>query len=427
METIDIYTNKFGVSKRVFNFVSEIESQLKEAFFHFDHIREVNQLKVIKAFKDEHISARHFNPSTGYGYSDDSKTTLGALFSNIFGTESAIVSPLIASGTHALCLCLFGLLRPLDCMISATGRPYDTILDTIGLNGKKGQGSLMDWAVSYKQVNLLEDGNVDYFKLINNIKIDPNIKLVYIQRSRGYEWRESIKIKQIKELASSIKKVRSDVIIMVDNCYGEFCEELEPTDVGADVVAGSLIKNPGAGIAPTGAYIAGKTKYIDMIANRLTAPSLGTEIGSYAASYLPFYQGIYFAPRVVFESLKGAVLNAKAFETLGYAVMPGVSNSRTDITQSIALRNKELLLKYVTAIQNASIVDSFVTPEPWDMPGYEDKVVMASGSFIQGSSIELSADAPIKPPYIAYVQGGLSYENCKLALMLALNDMNLVF
>jgi cystathionine beta-lyase family protein involved in aluminum resistance len=307
-----------------------------------------------------------------------------------------------------------------------TGSPYDTLAEAIGISGEENKGSLKDFAVSYQQIDLMENGEIDHFKLINYLNLDEKIKLVYMQRSRGYGWRHSLSIAKIKETVKRIKKVRPDVIIMVDNCYGEFCETLEPTDIGADIIAGSLIKNAGGGIAPTGGYIAGREDLIELIANRLTSPGIGAEVGSYAASYIPFYQGFYLAPFITAEAMKGSILTAKVFEQLKFEVMPKATDERSDITQSIKFNDEKLLLTYIKAIQKAAVIDSHVEPYPWDMPGYQHPVIMAAGTFIQGSSIELSADAPVKPPYIAYVQGGMTYVHHKLGLMTALQQLKIL-
>lgn len=422
----NIYNKLFGISNKTCEFVEKVQNECAEVFFGIEEIAKINQLKVINAFRKQNICARHFNMSTGYGYDDDSKVALSGLFACVFGAESAIVSPLIASGTHAISTALFGVLRPGDVMLSVVGKPYDTLCDAIGLNGPKGYGSLIDWGVKYKQIDLDENGKVDIAAMINILETNKNIKIAYIQRSRGYEWRSSLTVDEIKDIVTAVRKARNDVHIVVDNCYGEFSEILEPTQVGADIIIGSLIKNPGAGIAPTGAYIAGKEELVEKISYRLTAPGIGCEVGSYAASYLPYYQGLYFAPHVVSQCLKGAVITAKAFEMLGFDVMPKYNEKRGDITQAIKFNDEKLLIKYIQSIQNASIIDSAVTPIPWDMPGYDDEVIMAAGSFIQGSSIELSADGPVTSPYIAYVQGGLNFENCKLGLMTAIERMNIL-
>ncbi len=422
MKANDYILSSYGFDSKIVEFVSDAESKLAGKFDEIRHLAEINHLKVIKAFQDEGVSERHFHPSTGYGYSDDGKIKLSSLFSRIFRSQGAIAGPMIASGTHAITLCLFGLLRPLDTLLSITGKPYDTLMHAIG-KGDANTGSLKDFAISYMQIDLLPDGGFDYFKIINNLNINDKIKMAYIQRSRGYELRRSLSVNEISKIIRSIKKIRPDVIVMVDNCYGEFCEITEPIEAGADIIAGSLIKNPGGGLAPTGGYIAGKESLVDLTANRLTSPVIGAEVGSYNASYLPFFQGLYMAPIVTAEAIKGAMLTSKVFYELGYEVMPQAFDERPDITQSIVFNDENKLLTYIKAIQKSSAVDSHVEPIPWDMPGYDEKIIMAAGAFIQGSSIELSADGPVKPPYIAFVQGGLSYIQHKLGLITALNDL----
>ena len=421
MEIASYLTQRFGIAPKTIETVDAIEKRVTKRFAEIEDLKVKNTYKVIDAFRSCNVCARHFLSSTGYGYSDDSREKLDELFAAVFNTESAIVSPHIASGTHAITVALFGLLRPLDSFLCVTGQPYDTLLDVIGITNKVGNGSLADFAVNYQQTELTADGKIDLFAVLQALKQNSKIKVVYFQRSRGYAWRPALACAEIEDAVREIKKQFPEMICVVDNCYGEFSEETEPS--GADVLIGSLIKNPGAGIAPTGGYIAGKKKYIDLIAQRLTCPGIGREIGSYAGSYLPFYQGLYFAPHVVAEALKGAVLISAVFEKLGCEVYPKWEDPRPDITQSIRFGAEHPLLAFMRGIQAASPVDSAAVPYPWDMPGYDDQVVMAAGSFIQGSSIELSADGPMKEPYVAYVQGGLSYENVKLAVMLAIEEI----
>ena len=412
----------FQISPAIAEFVEKTMGELQPQFAEYQEICEINSYKVIRAFRDCGVSSRHFYGTTGYGYSDEGREKLGEVFAEIFGAESALVSPLISSGTHAINIALFGLLRPLDTLFSITGRPYDTLSTAIGLDGEEGNGSLRDFAVQYRQCDLI-NGRIDIDTVLDTLYIDKKIKIVYIQRSRGYELRPAIRIDEIAEVIRRVKEKFPEVYIVVDNCYGEFCETREPTEVGADVIIGSLIKNPGAGIAPTGAYIAGTQRAIRLISQRMTCAGIGDEIGSYLAGYLPFFQGIYFAPGVVKNALCGATLSAAVFSKLGYEVFPTASAKRSDITQAILTKTENELVELIRAVQQASPIDSNVVPYPWDMPGYQDKVIMAAGSFIQGSSIELSADAPIKKPYVAYFQGGLTLENIKLALMLALTYM----
>jgi cystathionine beta-lyase family protein involved in aluminum resistance len=351
---------------------------------------------------------------------------LAAVFARAVKAQSAVVSPHIASGTHAITLSLFAVLRPLDTLISVTGRPYDTLNSVIGSEKSADTGSLADFAIKYEQVELTSDGDIDLQSVINTIKKCDKPKAVFIQRSRGYEWRKACSVQQIKEFTQALKSVYPDIIVIVDNCYGESCETREPLEAGADLIASSLIKNPGGGIAPTGGYVAGRADLVALVQNRLTSPGLGAQVGSYEASYRPFFQGLYYAPHVVGQALKGSILCAKVFETLGYEVFPTSLAARSDITQSIRLNSEKLLLAYTKGIQKAAAIDSRAVPIPDDMPGYDDKIVMAAGTFVQGASIELSADAPIKPPYIVYAQGALTYTHMKLGLMMALSEMGII-
>lgn len=412
------------VSKSSADYVEKIETEIRKQFEYFNAVSKYNSNKVIDAFRKCNISARHFNMSTGYGYSDDSRDKLDELFATIFGAEKAIVSPQIASGTHAITVALFGILRPGDTLLSISGTPYDTLLSVLGNENDENIGSLRNFGIHYDQLELNSKDELDTENILMKLSKNKSIKVVYIQRSRGYSWRKAISISDMEKCISEIKMHFPEIIIMVDNCYGEFCETKEPTDVGADIIIGSLIKNPGGGLAPTGGYIAGKEKYIDLIAQRLTCPGVGREVGSYYASYLPFYQGIYFAPRIVCEALKGAELTSAVFQKMGFQVYPNQGQERADITQSIMFRDENIMLAFMHAVQSASPVDSCAIPYPWDMPGYADKVVMAAGTFIQGASIELSADGPMREPYIAYFQGGLSYENIKLAIMIAVDKIS---
>jgi len=382
-----------------------------------------NQYKVIAAMQEENVSERHFSASTGYGYDDLGRDALERVYARVFGADDAIVRPQIASGTHAIALCFYGLLEPSQTLLSISGEPYDTLQTVIG-NRVASDGSLKRLGVDYKEVSLLEDGAFDKQNIQKAIELyDPAV--ITIQRSRGYQWRKSIDMDQIKEIISFMRDLGSAAAIVVDNCYGEFTELIEPTQVGADIIAGSLIKNPGGGIAPTGGYIVGKTDFIERISHRLTAPGIGREVGSYAYGYRNFYQGLFLAPHIVGEALKGAILAGRVFELLGYDVFPSSKNKRTDIIQSIKFKNPDKLRAFCKGIQKAGAVDSFVTPIPWDMPGYDHKVIMAAGTFVQGSSIELSADAPMKPPYIGHLQGGLTFDHVKLGLMLALKEMGI--
>lgn len=417
---------KYDISDAAFSLIEEAECALKDVFFEIEQIAAYNTYKVLEAFRVCNVQNRHMNQTTGYGYSDEGREKLAEVFAHIFNTEAAIVSPLIASGTHAISIALFGLLRPLDTMLSISGRPYDTLSDVIGLNEKKVAGSLADFAIKYQQIDLIAGSKIDIPTTLDQLRLNQSIRIVYIQRSRGYEFRKTLSVEQIGEAITAIRKKRPDVKIVVDNCYGEFTETIEPTDVGADLIIGSLIKNPGGGLAPTGGYLAGTQACIDLVAARLTCPGIGTEIGSYAYGYLPYFQGIYFAPTVVKDALKGAALTSYVFEKLGYLVTPRFDEPRSDITQAVCLHSEKQLIEVVRAVQKASPIDSEVVPYPWDMPGYTSQVIMAAGTFIQGGSIELSADAPIKKPYTAYMQGGLTYENVKLALFMAVTSLNLL-
>lgn len=391
--------------------INSCEKQLQENFRVLEEIALFNQEKVLKAFQKRNIALRHFVGTTGYGYGDEGKEALNDVISDIFNAESAICSPNIASGTHALSLCLFGILRPRDKVLCVSGTPYDTLTDVI--NGEN-NGSLKEFGVEFEYVNLV-NGNFDFetiaYKLRNNV-----YKMVYLQRSRGYEWRNALSINQIKYLVDFVREKQFNGCIMLDNCYGEFVDKLEPTQVGVNILAGSMIKNIGGGIAPTGGYVAGDKKYVDLVYNRLTAPSIGSEVGSYTYGYQYFFQGIFLAPHVVKEALKGAMLIGKVLSQLGYETSPSEDELPSDIIKAIKFNDKDKLIKFIQNIQYNSPVDSNVTAIPWSMPGYKDEVIMAAGCFVQGASIELSADAPIRPPYIAYFQGGLTYEHCKIVL-----------
>ena len=395
--------------------INKAESSLKDIFECIEKTELMNQQKVIEAFRANRVESRHFHPSTGYGYGDASREKLDNVFADVFNAESAFVRPHFASATHALTLALRALLKPDDRMVSVTGRPYDTISSAIGLNGKE-ENTLIERGVGYSEFSL-SDGFLIDDKSITEFVEKNKVKLVFIQRSRGYEWRKALSVEEIGKTISKIKKISPETIIYVDNCYGEFTQSLEPTDVGADILIGSLIKNPGGGLAPTGAYIAGKKKYIDLIKDFFTSPGTGGEIGSYEASYRSFFQGLFMSPHTVAQALKGAALFAWCYEALGYEVMPKAHDKRYDITQSIKLGSEREVVEFCRSIQKNSPVDAHVVPEPWHMPGYSDKVIMAAGTFVQGASIELSADAPIKEPYIVYLQGGLTYSHIKIALL----------
>lgn len=392
--------------------IETAENKLKDNFKTLDDIAFNNQLKVLKAFQKNQIGLRHFTGTTGYGYDDIGRDTLGKLFSDFFHCESAIVTPLLASGTHALTVALFGILRPNDLMLSITGKPYDTLNDVIKGNNI---GSLKDFNIKYHQIDLKK--NQFDCEQIQSFLLNNKVKLVFIGRSRGYEWRNALSVADIEKITKLIKKIDNKIIVMVDNCYGEFTDIVEPTDANVDLMVGSLIKNAGGGIAPTGGYICGKKEAVEQVSFRLTAPSIGTEVGSYASGYLPFYQGAFLAPHVTINAIKGSLLMGQVFSDLGYQTMPKIGDPCNDIIRSIKFNTKEELISFCKTIQEASPVDSHVTPLPWDMPGYDSQVIMAAGAFVQGASIELSADSPIKEPYIAYIQGGLTYEHVKIATL----------
>ena len=407
---------ELGVRREVLEFGRRIEAGLKERFLAIDETAEYNQLKIIHAMQKNQVSEGCFHYASGYGYNDVGRDTLEEVYASVFHTESALVRPQITCGTHALALALSANLRPGDELLSPVGKPYDTLEEVIGI--RPSRGSLAEYGVSYSQVELLADGTFDY----ENIRkaIHENTKMVTIQRSKGYQTRPSFSVKQIGELIHFVKNIRPDIICMVDNCYGEFVETLEPSDVGADMVVGSLIKNPGGGLAPIGGYIAGKKDLIDACGYRLTSPGLGKEVGASLGVMQSFYQGLFLAPTVAASALKGAVFAANVYEKLGYPVVPDGSESRHDIIQAVTFGKPEGVIAFCRGIQAAAPVDSFVTPIPWAMPGYDSDVIMAAGAFVQGSSIELSADGPIKPPYAVYFQGGLTWPHARLGILMSL-------
>ena len=392
--------------------IKSSEKKCATAFKRAEDIALYNQEKVLKAFWDNKIALRHFTGTSGYGYGDEGRDTLNRVYAQSFGAEKAVVSPNIVSGTHALTLGLFGILRPGDIMLSVTGEPYDTLREVI--SGDK-IGSLKDFGVIYKSLPL-KRGKIDIDKTIDFIT-KRKTAMLYLQRSRGYEWRDSFSVDQIGEFVTKVRAAGFDGCIFVDNCYGEFVEAKEPTEVGADIICGSLIKNPGGGIAPTGGYIAGKEKYVTLVEGRLTAPSIGGEVGSYAYGYQYFYQGLFLAPHTVKECIKGSLLIGTAMTALGFQTLPKLGKTPCDITRSVIFNDEKKLIDFIQSVQEVSPIDSFVTLMPWDMPGYEDAVIMAAGCFVQGSSIELSADAPVKPPFVAYIQGGLTYEHLKIVCL----------
>lgn len=414
--------DNFGISDKTLKLVSEAEESIKEQFKHIENICEINQLRVMKAFADNRVSDSHFVATTGYGYDDLGRDTLDRVYADIMGAEDALVRHNFISGTHTISTALFAVLRPNDILVSITGKPYDTLEEVIGIQGEAGNGSLKDFGVKYVQIDLKHDGTPD-LEQIKFTLTHMNVKAVTIQRSKGYGWRPTYSAKDIGALIEFVKEISPETICIVDNCYGEFVETEEPTAYGADLIAGSLIKNPGGGLAPTGGYIAGKQKYVELCAYRLTSVGIGKEAGASLGFNRQMYQGLFMAPHVVSQALKAAVLCSAVFDKLGFEVDPKPNEIRHDIIQSIKFGDPDKVTAFCQGIQKGAPVDSFVTPEPWDMPGYSSQVIMAAGAFVQGASIELSADAPIKPPYIAYMQGGLTYESAKLGIMVAADKM----
>lgn len=411
--------NELGICQEVLSFGTKIEEELKERFARIDEIAEANQLKVISAMQKNHVSADCFHFSSGYGYNDLGRDTLEQVYADCFKGESALVRPQITCGTHALALALMSNLRPGDELLSPVGKPYDTLEEVIGIRPSK--GSLAEYGISYAQVDLLENGEFDFEGIKN--AIHSKTKLVTIQRSKGYATRPTLSVERIKELITFIKSIKPDVLCMVDNCYGEFVEEKEPLEVGADMIVGSLIKNPGGGLAPIGGYIVGKKECVENAAYRLTSPGLGKEVGASLGVIQSFYQGLFMAPTVVSGALKGAIFAARIYEKLGFSVIPNGTESRHDIIQAIEFLDKDRMIAFCEGIQAAAPVDSYVTPVPWAMPGYDSEVIMAAGAFVQGSSIELSADGPIKPPYAVYFQGGLTWYHAKLGILMSLQKL----
>lgn len=410
---------KFGISEKVYAFGEEILSSLQERFHGIDEVAEYNQLKVIRAMQECGVSEACLLGTTGYGYNDLGRDTLEKVYASFFHTEDALVRPQITCGTHALALALMSNLRPGDELLSPVGKPYDTLEEVIGIRPSK--GSLREYGISYRQVDLLPDGSFDYDGI--RAAINDKTRLITIQRSKGYQTRPTLSVAQIGQLIRFVKEIRPDLICMVDNCYGEFVETIEPTDVGTDMVVGSLIKNPGGGLAPIGGYIAGKKECVENAAYRLTSPGLGKEVGASLGILSSFYEGLFLAPNVTANALKGAIFAANIYEKLGYAVVPDGKQSRHDIIQAVTFGAPEGVIAFCQGIQAAAAVDSFVTPEPWDMPGYDSKVIMAAGAFVSGSSIELSADGPIAPPYAVYFQGGLTFPHAKLGILKTVQNL----
>ena len=414
----EMYKN-MGICDEVYDYCDNIIKSLHDRFEEIDKNAEYNQMKVIKAMQDEKVAEMHLSGTTGYGYNDDGRDTLEKIYSDIFKTEDALVRPQIICGTHALNVALSSNLRPGDELLSPVGKPYDTMDEIIGIRPSK--GSLAEYGITYAQVDLLPDGGFDYEGIKN--AINERTKLVTIQRSKGYASRPTLSVERIGELISFIKSIKPDVICMVDNCYGEFVERIEPSEVGADMIVGSLIKNPGGGLAPCGGYIAGKKKCVEQAAYRLSSPGLGKEVGATLGVNQSFYQGLFLSPVVVAGALKGAIFAANVYEKAGFVVRPDGSEPRYDIIQAVELGSADGLLAFCKGIQAAAPVDSFVTPEPWPMPGYDSDVIMAAGAFVQGSSIELSADGPLKEPYSVFFQGGLTWYHAKLGIMMSVQKM----
>ena len=417
-DTNSIY-NQLGVSDKVLRFGQEVLAGLSDQFRHIDQVAEFNQAKVIAAMQKNRVNATHFNLSTGYGYDDEGRDNLERVYADCFGTEAALVRPQITCGTHALALALGANLLPGDELLSPVGGPYDTLEEVIGI--RPSPCSLKEYGVSYRQVDLLPDGGFDYDGI--RAAINEKTKLITIQRSKGYATRPSYSVEEIGKLIAFCKECKPDVLCMVDNCYGEFVETQEPTNVGADMVVGSLIKNLGGGLAPTGGYVCGRKECIERCAYRLSAPGLGREVGANLGLLTSFYQGLFLAPTVVSSAVRGAVFAAGCYEKLGFRVVPGSGETRRDIIQAVELGSREAMVAFCKGIQSAAPVDSYVTPEPWAMPGYESEVIMAAGAFVQGASIELSADGPIRSPYAVYFQGGLTWFHAKLGILMSIQKL----
>lgn len=421
-KTEDMLCKHFNINSKAIDLSENVTNDIKSVLEKIDEIKEYNQAKVLIAMQEERLSDAFFTHSTGYGYGDIGRDALERIYARIFKAEDALVRPQIVSGTHAITLAISGNLRPGDTLFAITGKPYDTLLQVIGIEGEN-VGSLKEYGINYKQIDLNSDNKIDIDSVIKELTLDKSIKMIHIQRSTGYGWRPALMIKDIEKAIKEIKKVREEVICFVDNCYGEFIDIAEPIEVGADIAAGSLIKNIGGGISPTGGYVIGKKKYVEQAAYRLTAPGIGKEVGSTFGVVRLMFQGLFMAPHITAEALKSAIYCSRLMELAGYEVSPKYNEGRSDIIQAIKFNNEADLVLFCKGIQKGSPVDSFVECEPWEMPGYTDKVIMAAGAFVQGSSIELSADAPIRPPYIAYVQGGLTYEHGKIGVLVGLSNV----
>ncbi|MGL4107697.1 aminotransferase class I/II-fold pyridoxal phosphate-dependent enzyme [Clostridium sp. LP20] len=420
--TKELLKEKYNFSDQIFDLYEKALVDVEEQFKIYDEIREYNQIKVLNAFQEERISDSHFTNSSGYGYDDIGRDSLDKVYARIFNAESAIVRPHFVNGTHAIGTALFGNLRPGDKLLCVSGKPYDTLHNIIGISGDEKIGSLKEYGVNYGQVDLNEKGKFDFDGIKEALK-DKSVKIVHIQRSTGYGWRNSFLVSEIGEAISFIKNIRNDVNVFVDNCYGEFIDIIEPTDVGADIIAGSLIKNIGGGISPSGGYIVGKKELVEQAAFRLTVPGIGGECGATFGLMRTLFQGLFIAPHISMEAVKGAAFCARIMELSGFEVLPKYTDKRSDIIQAIKFGEPNKLIQFCKGIQHGSPIDSYVECEPWAMPGYKDEVIMAAGAFIQGSSIELSADAPIREPYIAYLQGGLTFDHAKIGILIALNKV----
>ena len=418
----DYLEKDFSISAEVINFVEAVENDIKATLHDLDAMAELHQYRVIKAMQRAGLGDRHFAVATGYGYDDVGREIVEKIYAEVFGAEDALVRPHISSGTHAISLALYGVLRPGDQLLSITGAPYDTIQSVIGLVDKyQGQGTIKEYGVTYDQVELREDGSFDEAAIL--AAMTPNTRMIYLQRSTGYSWRKAITLEAMKKMIAKIRSVKPDVIVFADNCYGEFLDQVEPVSVGVDLIAGSLIKNPGGGLAPTGGYVAGRSDLVHLAACRLSAPGVARETGATLGINRTLLQGLFLAPTVVSQAIKSAVLLAACYQKIGFDVCPEVTDYRSDIIQSVRLNTAERVKTFCRAIQEAAPVDSHLTPEPWDMPGYSDPIIMAAGAFIQGSSIELSADAPMREPYIVYFQGGLTHYHGKLGILLSLQRL----
>ncbi|MBQ7901960.1 MAG: methionine gamma-lyase family protein [Clostridia bacterium] len=411
----------YNISSDLLNVYDKTMADIAPYLEQADKIAELNTAKVLKAFSDNNVSEAHLGTTTGYGYDDIGRDTLDKIYAQVFGAEDAIVRHNIVNGTMAIAACLFGVLRPGDTLVCATGKPYDTLEEVIGITGEPGNGSLRDLGVNYKQVDLV-DNKVD-FEALGEALRDPTVKAVELQRSKGYAWRNSFSVEELGEVIAFVKSVNRDIICIVDNCYGEFVSATEPTQVGADLIVGSLIKNPGGGLARSGGYIAGTARCVELVSYRLTCPGIGRECGATLNNNRSMYQGFFMAPHIVAQSVKAGILCSALFENLGFEVTPKYTELRSDIITSIKLNSSEKLVEFCKGVQQGSPIDSFVVPSPWAMPGYQDEVIMAAGAFTQGSSIEISADGPIREPYVAYFQGGITFESAKLPILFAAQNV----